>query len=131
MHHEHFLTQVSDEAVAKAIAEAEKKTTGRIRVFISHHDVADPVAAAQHRFVHMRMDQTPERNAILIFVAPKSHKFAIIGDSGVHEKCGESFWNRTAEEMGAHFKSEKWTDALVHGIGKAGDVLGEYFPRIV
>ena len=50
MHHEHFLNQVSDEAVATAIAEVEKKTTGRIRVYVSHHDVADPVAAAHRHF---------------------------------------------------------------------------------
>jgi uncharacterized membrane protein len=128
MHHEHFLNQVQDHAVAKAISDAEKKMTGRIRVFVSHHDVADPVAAAQHHFVRMRMDQTPERNAILIFVAPRSHKFAIIGDSGIHEKCGEAFWNKTAGEMAAYFKQENWTDALVHGIGKTGEVLAEYFP---
>jgi uncharacterized membrane protein len=131
MHHEHFLNQVSDDVVAKAIADAEKKTTGRIRVFVSHHDVADPVAAAHQHFVHMRMDHTPLRNAVLIFVAPRSHKFAIIGDDGVHKKCGEEFWKRVAEEMGGYFKQEQWTDALVHGIRRAGEVLEEYFPRTV
>ena len=35
------------------------------------------------------MHKTRERNAVLIFVAPRAHKFAVVGDKAIHEKCGE------------------------------------------
>jgi uncharacterized membrane protein len=77
----------------------------------------------------MGMTHTRERNAILIFVAPLSHKFAVIGDVGVHKRCGDEFWQKLAEEMRGHFLRSEFTTGLVQGIGKAGDLLAEFFPR--
>ena len=125
----HFISKVDDDAVAKAIHEAESTTTGPIRVLVSHRKVTDPVARAQHIFVKHGMSRTPHRNAVLIFVAPRTHKFAVIGDQAVHEKCGEEFWTQVAAEMTEHFKNGKWTEALLHGIKKAGELLAEHFPR--
>jgi uncharacterized membrane protein len=129
MQPKHFVDQLDDDAVVKAIADAEAKTSGEIRVFVSHHKVADPAAAARKHFTRLKMDRTRDHNAVLIFVAPKSHKFAIIGDVGVHERCGETFWTQLAAEMGDHFRRSAWTEGIVHTIRKAGDLLAEHFPR--
>jgi uncharacterized membrane protein len=123
-----FISSINDKAVVAAIGEAEKKTSGEIRVFVSHHKVPDPVAAAQKQFMRLGMEQTKHRNAVLIFVAPKSRNFAIIGDKAVHEKCGDGFWTAVAAEMTEHFKQRQWTAALTHGIAKAGKLLAEHFP---
>jgi uncharacterized membrane protein len=124
-----FIDQLDDHALVQAIADAEAKTSGEIRVFVSHHTVVDPAAAARKHFLRLKMDRTRDRNAVLIFVAPKSHKFAIIGDVGVHERCGESFWAQVAAEMSEHFKRSAWTDGVLHAIRKAGDLLARNFPR--
>jgi len=114
----------------EAIREAESKTSGQIRVFIQRgkSDV-DPLIAAQKKFHRLGMHKTPERNAILIFVAPRAHKFAVLGDRGIHEKCGEDYWQRIVDLMRDHFRSERFTDAIVDAVGDIGEVLARHFPK--
>ena len=61
-------------------------------MFISRHEPDDAIAAAQAQFAALGMDKTAERNGVLIYVAPRVRKFAIIGDAGVHTRCGDEFW---------------------------------------
>ena len=75
------------------------------------------------------MEQTQERNAVLIFVAPRARKFAVIGDEGVHQKCGDEFWEELVDRMRAHFQEEHFTDALVEAIEAAGQLLARHFPK--
>jgi len=75
------------------------------------------------------MHKTAERNAVLIFVAPRAHKFAVVGDSAVHQKCGEQFWQRLVEGMREHFRNEKFSHALVEAIEEAGHALASHFPK--
>ncbi|HMB95091.1 MAG TPA: TPM domain-containing protein, partial [Tepidisphaeraceae bacterium] len=124
-----FIDQLDDDAVVAAIKDAEAKTSGEIRVFVSHRNVADPLAAAQKHFLRLKMDRTHDRNAVLIFVAPKSHQFAIIGDAAVHAKCGEAFWSQAAAAMSDHFKRSAWSEGIIHVIRKVGDLLAQHFPR--
>src|ERR1041385_8864207 len=125
----HFLNQIDHERIVAAIVEAEKLTSGEIRVHVSHRKVADALAAAAGQFAKLKMHKTEHRNAVLLFVAPESQTFSIIGDKGVHAKCGDSFWQRLAEEMTLHFKQDKFTDGIVHGIQSAGRILSEHFPH--
>ena len=85
--------------------------------------------AAQKKFHRLEMHKTSDRNAILIFVAPRAHKFAVVGDKGIHEKCGESFWQRLVDGMREHFQNEKFSHALVEAIEEAGKALAAHFPR--
>ncbi len=124
-----FLEQVNHNELVKAIAEAEKKTSGELRVFISHKPVKAPLAAAQAHFRSLGMNKTRVRNGVLIFVAPRTRKFAIIGDTAVHARCGDVFWRELADEMTRHFKDSHFQHGILHAIRKAGDLLAEHFPR--
>lgn len=75
------------------------------------------------------MTRTAARNGVLIFLAPRSRTFAVIGDTGVHEKCGDTFWRELTAAMSEHFKRGDFTAGLVHGIDRAGALLAEHFPR--
>jgi uncharacterized membrane protein len=129
MHHKEFKKRVHHDGVVEAIRQAEHKTTGEIRVIVSHKHVEAPVAAAQKEFLHLEMDRSPGRNSVLIFVAPRSHKFAVIGDKAVHEKCGDEFWLKLAEAMTEYFRKSEFTEGIVHGVKKAGELLAEHFPK--
>jgi uncharacterized membrane protein len=129
MHPKKLIKQLPHDALVEAIREAEKKTSGEIRVLISHKSVADPVAAAQKEFVRLGMAKSAEKNGVLIFVAPRTHKFAVIGDEGVHAKCGDEFWRELAKAMTDYFRKSKFTEGLIHGVRKAGELLAEHFPR--
>jgi uncharacterized membrane protein len=125
-----FLDRLDHQRISGAIAAAERTTSGEIRVFVERGDVAaDPLLFAEQKFLELGMEKTAERNAILIFVAPHAQKFAVVGDEGVHKKCGAEFWQQLVDAMRAHFQREEFTDALVEAIESAGELLARYFPR--
>ena len=125
----HFLDRLDHDKIVAAIAHAEQHTSGEIRVFVSHRRVKDPLTAAAVRFEKLQMNKTKHRNAVLIFVAPPSQVFSIIGDAAVHAKCGDLFWKRVASELGDFFRERKFTEGIVHAIQIAGKLLAEHFPR--
>ncbi len=123
-----FLDQLRHDDVVGAIHDAEQQTSGEIRVFVSHRTIKDPVTAAQRAFVKLGMTRTRERNGVLIFVAPRSHTFAVIGDAAVHQRCGDEFWRQLAAEMTGHFRKAEFTDGILHAIRRAGRLLAEHVP---
>jgi uncharacterized membrane protein len=124
-----FLSKLEHDRIVAAIRDAESKTSGQIRVFIQRGKLeVDPLIAAQKKFHRLGMHKTPERNAVLIFVAPRAHKFAVVGDKAIHEKCGETYWQRVVELMRERFRSERFTDAIVDAVRHIGDVLSRHFP---
>jgi uncharacterized membrane protein len=125
-----FLSRLEHDRIVGAIREAESKTSSQIRVYVQRGKLsADPLIAAQKRFHRLGMHKTRERNAVLIFVAPRAHKFAVVGDQAVHEKCGGEFWQRLIEAMRAHFQNEKFSRALVETIEETGKTLAAHFPK--
>jgi uncharacterized membrane protein len=125
-----FLSKLEHKRIVQAIRDAEANTSGEIRVYIQRGKMArDPLAAAQKKFQQLRMHRTAERNAVLIFVAPRAHKFAVLGDKAVHEKCGDDFWRALIPRMQTHFRHEKFSDALVEAITEIGHALAAHFPK--
>jgi uncharacterized membrane protein len=124
-----FITQIRDDDIVGGIRAAEQRTSGQIRVFISRKMVDDPVTAAQAAFHRLGMEKTRHRNGVLIYVAPRSRKFAVIGDAGIHKKCGDAFWQELAKAMTEFFRRSEFTQGIMHGIAKAGELLAEHFPR--
>ena len=125
-----FLSKLEHDRIVDAIRDAESKTSGEIRVFIQRGKLdVDPLAAATKKFHKLGLHKTPEQNAVLIFVAPRAHKFAVVGDQAIHEKCGEALWQRLVEGMREHFRNEKFGHALVEAIEEAGKALTSHFPR--
>jgi uncharacterized membrane protein len=125
-----FLSKLEHDRIVNAIREAESKTSGQIRVYIQRGKMSiDPLIAAQKKFHRLGMHKTRERNAVLIFVAPRAHKFAAIGDKAIHEKCGEEFWQRLVDGMRTHFQNEKFSHAIVEAIKEIGKALAAHFPK--
>jgi uncharacterized membrane protein len=125
-----FLSKLEHDRIIQAIRRAESKTSGEIRVLIQRGKLSrDPFLEAQKKFHRLGMHKTRERNAVLVFVAPRVHKFAVIGDQAIHEKCGDQFWQCVVEKMRTHFQNEKFSDALAEAVEEIGDVLASNFPR--
>jgi uncharacterized membrane protein len=123
-----FISHLDESRIVAEIATAEKNTSGEIRIFISRRTPDDAVARARQRFEKLGMTRTRYRNGVLIYFAPRVRKFAVIGDSGVHEKCGSAFWEETVAEIGEHLRGERFTEAVVHAVRKVGAVLAQHFP---
>ncbi|MGA2445252.1 MAG: hypothetical protein ABSG50_07480, partial [Opitutaceae bacterium] len=45
-------------------------------------------------------------------------------------QCGDDFWRELADTMTGYFKRGDYTDGLVHGISRAGQLLATHFPRV-
>lgn len=129
MKHAHFIRQIDETRIRAAITSADAATTGTVHLFVSKRHCADPITAAERHFRALRLDRRPGRNAILIFVAPSSRTFAIYGDTEVHRRAGDIAWAAVREKMGALFREARFTDALVHAITTAGELLATHFPE--
>lgn len=125
-----FLSQLDHERIVKAIKELEAKTSGEVRVYVQRGKFPEEaLVRAQKKFLELGMEKTRERNAVLIFVAPREQKFAVVGDEGIHQKCGAQFWEELVEKMRRHFQEEEFTDALVEAIESTGQLLARFFPK--
>lgn len=123
-----FLEQLDDGRIVAAIREGEARTSGEIRVFISHKKTVDPLGNAQARFLALGMDRTRDRNGVLIYFAPRSRQFAVVGDTALHERCGDAFWRKLVAAMSEALKKEQFTEAVIQAVEKCGALLAEHFP---
>lgn len=115
--------------IKAAIEEAEVNTSGEIRVHLEDRCKKENVLdRAAQMFAELDMHKTDARNGVLIYMAVKDHKFAIIGDAGINTKVEDDFWDITKEKMLQHFKSGDLTQGLVEGILCTGERLKEHFP---
>jgi len=128
MHHKKFINEIDHEKIVAAIADAQKRTSGEIRIWISHREVADAMKAAQERFDKIGMHKTGHRNAVLLYIAPRSQVFAVVGNKGVHEKCGDTFWTEVTAQLTADLKKGEITQALLNAVRKIGAMLATHFP---
>ena len=124
-----FLSKLDSDRIVAAIAEAEKSSSGEVRVHVTRRKPANLEERAKRRFELLGMTKTDLRNGVLIYIAPNLRRFQILGDSGIHEKCGDDFWKETAAEIEAHFRKGEFTEGIVRGISKIGEVLSAHFPR--
>ena len=129
MNHKEFISKLDEVRIVQAIAEAERRSSGEIRVYISHRRRTDPLKFARKRFVELGMTKTRHRNAVLIYLVPLTRQFAIVGDAGVHDKCGDAFWQRVSAEMGGLLKQGRFTEAILAAVQLVGDTLARHFPR--
>jgi uncharacterized membrane protein len=114
--------------ILAAIKDAEKDTSGEIRIHIEKKCKEDPYTDAVKALERLKRTKTKQRNGVLILVALEDHKFAIVGDKGINEKVSDSFWDETKDLMIAHFKEGRIADGIVEGILDAGAQLKQFFP---
>jgi len=123
-----LFSELEQDKIAKAIADAEKATTGEIRIAIEKHCPEDPFTRATQYFSDLDMDKTSRRNGVLIYLAHADHKFAIIGDSGINTLVPENFWETIKIAMTAHFAKGDLADGIIAGVALAGEKLALFFP---
>jgi len=124
-----FFTREQQEAIVRAISEAEHATSGEIRVHIETSCKADVLDEAAWLFGKVGMDKTADRNGVLIYLALKERKFAIIGDTGINAVVPPGFWDNIRDHMKQRFSESLFTEGLTEGIIMAGEQMKEHFPH--
>lgn len=128
MHVSKYFTEEEKSRITGAISEAERNTSGEIRVHIEKHCKTDVLDRAATVFEKLGMHKTKLRNGVLFYLAIEDHKFAILGDAGINQKVPGDFWEGIKYEMEGKFKEGKFTEGLSEGIIRAGKQLKAHFP---
>jgi len=125
---EDFLTKQEEQEIVNAIRQAEKNTSGEIRVHLEYASNKNHFNRALEVFHQLKMDETNERNGVLIYIAVHDKKFVIYGDEGIDKVVSKDFWETTKSIMEKYFKQGKFKQGIVEGILKAGEELKSHFP---
>ena len=125
---EEFLTPEQEQEIISAIRTAEKNTSGEIRVHIESKSNLEHYERALEVFHLLKMDNTKDANAVLIYVAVLDKKFVIYGDKGINKVVPKDFWDATKNTIQNQFKSGNFKQGIVDGILKAGEELQVHFP---
>lgn len=125
-----YFNERQEQAILSNIMDAENNTSGEIRVHVEKHCNGDPQLRAINVFRWLEMVHTDQRNAVLIYVAFKDKKFAVIGDKGINEVVPPDFWSTICATMKKHFVQEKIAEGICDGINIIGEKLKNYFPAV-
>lgn len=125
-----FFSEEQQNQIVEAIRQAELLTSGEIRVHLEPECKTEPYERAKTLFVELGMHATEQKNGVLFYLAYQDKKFAILGDTGIHEKVSQHFWDEVKTELQSHFKQGKFTEGLAKAILQAGEKLTKYFPRL-
>jgi len=124
-----LFTESEQEQIRIAIENAEKNTSGEIRICAERNCPAPSAFdRAANYFLKIGMDKTSQRNGVLIYIATDDHKFAIIGDEGINKQVPEGFWDSTKERMIGKFRTGSLASGIIEGITAAGEQLQKLFP---
>lgn len=123
-----LFSDTEQDRIAQAIAEAEKSTSGEIRIAIDKNCKGDAYEKALEYFEKLGMHKTSKQNGVLLYLAHEDHKFAIIGDRGINKVVPTDFWETTKVAMNAHFSNGNIADGLIAGVALAGEKLALFFP---
>jgi uncharacterized membrane protein len=123
-----YFSKFDSERIVQAISASERKSSAQIRVHVTRRVPKDLEERALRRFHLLGMTKTAERNGVLIYIAPRARRFRILGDIAIHEKAGEEFWKQVAAAMESHFRKGEFTEGVVHGVERVGEVLAQHFP---
>jgi len=117
-----FFSPIEKEDIKMAIRQAELDTSGEIRVHVETSCTGDVMDRASRLFEKLNMHKTRLRNGVLIYLAIRNRKFAIIGDMGINSVV--------ESEMLNHFRENHFTEGLMKAIELTGFQLKKHFPYI-
>ena len=125
---ERFLSSKEEEEIILAIREAERDTSGEIRVHIENGLGMDAMERAKVLFHELKMDNTRNSNGVLLYIAVHDHQFVICGDKGICEVVPENFWDTTRDKIQMHFAKKEFKEGIIAGVLSAGKELHAHFP---
>ena len=74
------------------------------------------------------MQNTAQRNAVLILVCTTDHKAAILGDKGINSNIENNFWDNTLSELITYCSKDLITEGICKAIEKVGNLIKQKYP---
>lgn len=126
---EDLLSPAQQEQVRRAVQAAEAHTSGEIRVHLDDSIVDDVLDHAAFVFTELGMRNTKDRNGVLIYVSAAQRRAAVIGDTGIHERLPNGYWNEVLGAILTRFRDGAYCEGLCEGVARLGHQLEQHFPR--
>lgn len=123
-----FLQSLDAAAVEGAIARAETRTSGEIRVSIAGLFVGSSRRLAERAFQRLGLHATRDRNGVLLLIAPARREVVVLGDEAIHAQVGDPFWTEIAARVSARFREDQFTQGVVEAVDAIGEALARHFP---
>ena len=123
-----FLTKDDDKKIVTSIQQAERQTSGEIRVHFQKKLKEPLMDEAVATFFSLKMDETREKNGVLFFFVPSQKLFAIIADKGINDKVPENFWEEMKTLLATEIKAGNKVEGICKAISMTGEKLREFFP---
>lgn len=123
-----FFSERERHGIAAAIRKAESQTSGEIRVHVEGRCPGEPAVRAREVFAALGMHRTARRNGVLLYLAVRDRKFAVIGDEGIHRVVPEHFWGEVAAELERSFRAGQFPPGISRAIERIGAELARHFP---
>jgi uncharacterized membrane protein len=129
----HFFNDDDFLRISNKIKAMEKNTSGEIRISVKEkksffEKKKDIRILAEKEFYKLNMHNTRDKTGILLFLLLTERQFYILADRGIHEKVGEETWNKLRDEIQIHFANGKFSEGLIWGIERVGEILSKHFP---
>jgi len=124
-----FFSAKDKEQIVQAIRNAERETSGEIRVYVeSRNPLVNVMERAAEIFFNLKMQQTDDRNAVLLYIAMKDKELALFGDEGIYKRVGADYWNNEVKNMISQFSKDNISNGIEQCIQHIGQTLKEKFP---
>ena len=123
-----FLRRLDTHAVEQAIARAEARTSGEIRVSIAGFFVGSSRRLAERAFRRLGLHATRNRNGVLLLIAPARRQVVVLGDEAIHAHVGDAFWAEIAARVTTRFREEHYTQGVVEAVEAIGEALARHVP---
>ena len=129
MNPEDFFSPEQEQQIVDAIRQAEKNTSGEIRVHLESKNEDKPTLEyVWYIFDAIGMRQTKQANGVLFYIDITHRTFVIVADEGINKVVRDDFWKEITEIVTSGFKQGNYVDALIQGILNVGEQLKQYFP---
>lgn len=125
---ESFLTTEQELSVINAIKVAEKNTSGEIRIHLENETKKPSLERAKEVFLFLKMNDTKDRNAVLIYVSVINKQIAILGDTGINELVPNNFWEEEIQLLKDFFINNEFEEGLIAAVRKVSEKLQLFFP---
>jgi len=122
-----FFTDEEKNRLKEAVKQAERNTSGEIRVHVETYFTGNVMDRASTVFADLKIQKTELRNGVLFYLAIRNQEFAILGDLGINKLVPENFWNNIKDEMQFFFRQSDFTGGLCRGLEMAGEALSVHF----
>jgi uncharacterized membrane protein len=124
-----FFSEQDQARIVAAISSAEKSTSGEIRLYVeSKNPYMDPLQRAAEIFFQSKMENTVDRNGVLLYIALKDRELALFGDEGIHQKVGTQYWQNAVQNMIGQFSKQEIAVGIEQCILQVGQTLKDTFP---